>query len=286
MLELFVFVSGYVFAITLNKDGVTFKNVLILKFKRLIVPSIIFSILYFIVLGDKNSSILKTIYEIVNGYGHFWFLPMLFWTMLFCYALDKIKLAESAKMLIVLSLPALSILPIPLRVGEAFYYIAFFYAGISVYRSRAKLLKFINNKMLVGLAILFCCVFWVRTFVELLHPSFEPNSMIVKGLYAEINLYVRFAIAAIGVMFVYALTNKFVARNHFKAPSWLNEINGECFGIYVFQQFILQILYYKTSLSMDVGPYWLPWIGLATALVGSYILSKFVRLFKFGRAIL
>ena len=48
MLELFVFISGYVFALGLEKKNPTLKNTIFSKFKRLIFPSLIFSIIYYI----------------------------------------------------------------------------------------------------------------------------------------------------------------------------------------------------------------------------------------------
>ena len=103
---------------------------------------------------------------------------------------------------------------------------------------------------------------------------------------AELEQYIRFIVAAVGVTSVYALTNRFIVGRNFEAPAWLAEINSACFGIYVFQQFIFQILYYKTTLSSLVGPYWLPWIGFFVALLGSYMLTKIIRSSKLGRAIL
>lgn len=286
MLELFVFVSGYVFAITLNKEGVTFKGVIISKFKRLIVPSLIFSTLYFVLLGNKSGSVFKVMYDIVNGYGHFWFLPMLFWATLFCYALDRVKLPQWIKVAIVVCLLALSILPIPLRIGTACYYTAFFYAGIVAYRNRAKLLKFINGKRAIELTMLFCCLFLAKSYIEQLPPPYTSNPLIIRGVVAELEQYIRFIVAAVGVTSVYALTNRFIVGRNFEAPAWLVEINSACFGIYVFQQFILQILYYKTTLPSLVGPYWLPWIGFFVALLGSYMLTKIIRSSKLGRTVL
>ena len=55
MLELFVFISGYVFALGLEKKNPTLKNVLVGKFKRLIIPSIIFSLVYYVMFYDIHN---------------------------------------------------------------------------------------------------------------------------------------------------------------------------------------------------------------------------------------
>ena len=47
-LELFVFISGYVFALSLTRKMPTFKSIFVSKFKRLILPCILFSTIYYI----------------------------------------------------------------------------------------------------------------------------------------------------------------------------------------------------------------------------------------------
>lgn len=288
MLELFVFISGYVFAITLNKEGVNFKSILLSKLKRLIVPSLIFSTLYFALLGDREGSMPKIVYDIVNGYGHFWFLPMLFWSTLFCYVLDRVQLSKWIKVAIVLCLPALSILPIPLRIGVSFYYIPFFYAGIMVYRHRQRVIDCITDKQIWLSGLAFGLMFLLKCNTDELVSIFTQNSdsLIVRGGVIEVKLYVRFLTAIAGSIFIYIITNYFVEGRGISIPVWLQDFNQYCFGVYVFQQFILQIIYYKTTLPGCVGPYWLPWIGFIVALVGSYMLTKIIRTSKLGRAIL
>lgn len=80
--------------------------------------------------------------------------------------------------------------------------------------------------------------------------------------------------------------NYFTHTKKCRIPKWIIELNTTCFGIYLFQQFILQILYYKTSLPTIVGPYWLPWIGLAITLVTSYILTKLSLKTNIGRQLM
>lgn len=64
----------------------------------------------------------------------------------------------------------------------------------------------------------------------------------------------------------------------YKLSEIIITISSYCFGVYIFQQFILQFLYYKTSLPVDVGPYWLPWIGcLLTIFVSIFICAFFMR---------
>ena len=47
-----------------------------------------------------------------------------------------------------------------------------------------------------------------------------------------------------------------------------------CFGVYVFQEFIIKYLYYYTELPVKVGYLALPWIAFIITLVLSLLLSK------------
>lgn len=98
MLPAFVFISGYVYGFQVRTKGVqilTFKKTVYGKFKRLIIPSIVFSLLYLLVLGDITQPITTTLYGLINGVGHMWFLPMLFWCFVCVFIIEKLKLKTS-----------------------------------------------------------------------------------------------------------------------------------------------------------------------------------------------
>ena len=81
MLEMFVFISGYVFGFQVRAKGeekLKAKNLLWGKFKRLMIPCMVFSLLYILLFGNITQPVHKTLYSLVNGVGHMWFLPMLF----------------------------------------------------------------------------------------------------------------------------------------------------------------------------------------------------------------
>lgn len=98
----------------------------------MIVPSIVFSILYIICLGASSDSILKVTYDALNGVGHMWFLPMLFWCFVLTYLIELTGL-EFKYVLPILCLATLgSVMPLPLRLNSALYYLLFFYAGFYI----------------------------------------------------------------------------------------------------------------------------------------------------------
>ena len=154
MLELFVFVSGYVLGLTLERKNPSFKELLVSKLKRLIVPSLIFSTIYYLCFYDlDNFTIVGFLWDILNGCGHMWFLPMLFWTTLIAFGWDKLKLPQWLKLVGVYFLPVLSLLPIPLGLSSAMYYIPFFYTGLVIYRRREDIAAFSHNHLMINMLL-------------------------------------------------------------------------------------------------------------------------------------
>jgi fucose 4-O-acetylase-like acetyltransferase len=86
MLETFVFISGYLLAYQAinGKLQEVFWHFTKKKASRLVLPCLIFSIIYFLMFRDYSLSVVYK--DIYNGsVGHLWFLPMLFWCYLMGY---------------------------------------------------------------------------------------------------------------------------------------------------------------------------------------------------------
>lgn len=131
-------------------------------------------------------------------------------------------------------------------------------------------------------------VFVVGTLIDrdVLPAYTASDSLVIKGIALLVSKYIRVVYALAGVFFIYVLVNTRLNIKNITLPNWIKELNTTCFGIYLFQQFVLQILYYKTSLPTIVGPYWLPWIGLILTLIISYILTKLTLKTKIGRELI
>ena len=291
MLELFVFVSGYVLGLTLERKNPSFKELFISKVKRLIIPSLIFSAVYYIIFYNiDNFTIVGFLWDILNGCGHMWFLPMLFWATLIAFGWEKLKLPQWLKLVGVYCFPVLSLLPIPLGVSSAMYYIPFFYTGLVIYRRREDIAAILRNSLMTNVLMggVFIAFFITATIVgrDVLSVYTESSSLIVKGVALVCKNYLRLLCAVSGVAFVYSLVNYLIEEKGVTISQWVVKLNGLCFGIYLFQQFILLILYYKTQLPSLVGPYWLPWVGLVITLILSYVLTKLCLKTRLGRQLM
>lgn len=220
------------------------------------------------------------LFSIVNGCGHMWFLPMLFWCFIGCWVLEHIKLKEEWKLLflIILNLFAIPI-NLPFQLMASMRFMLYFYGGYQFYKYKDSIRSLITKERLVLLWMTFFIVFFC------LRP-FELSTDKAQNIFDKINILVvgrtcRLLFAWLGIVSFYCSAVFFVQRLNVIASM---QIIASCsMGIYLFQQFILKYLYYHTGFSVIVGPYWLPWCGFLIAMAVSFVFSVLMRKTKWGR---
>lgn len=281
-LEAFVFISGYLFAfqsITLDRRtsfGVLVAN----KLKRLMLPSIVFSAAYFAIFYQYKG-LGNLVYSIINGCGHMWFLPMLFWCFIGGWLLEQVKVKDVWKMAFLVCLNLFAIISLPLQLRSAASYMVYFYAGYVVYKHKDAIKAALSSKRLIGGWILFAVVFvLLRPMRDVLictenAPRLYKLAMIVGDNACHL------VYAGLGTLVFYCTAVYYIQRRQLKP--FTVKLAACCFGIYLFQQFVLQLLYYKTSFPVLVGPYWLPWCGFVIAAAVSYLLSVLLLKTKTGK---
>lgn len=284
MLEMFVFLSGYVFAYQVCelKKKYSFYQLIKVKFKRLIIPCIVFSIIYSVLFPPQDISILEYVYGIINGYGHMWFLPMLFWCFVATYFLLKLRLKEEIKLLglLCLSIFPSSLIPLPLRMTSTMYYLFYFYLAFYIWNYREALVKkWVTKKVIISGCILFLIVFILLTLFLRNNTSQNILHTIIISLISKSG---RIVYATLGLMLLY-ISAMYVLKLKWNIPNWFVKSNVLCMGVYLFQQFILMLLYYKLPMPKLLGTYWLPWIGFLVALFLSILLTSLLRKSQIGR---
>lgn len=276
-MELFVLISGYVFGyqmIVLKKDY-SLKSLAKNKFSRLICPALIFGVIYALIFYWQRTP-LDAIYSVLKGAGHLWFLPMLFWCFMLGFLLYKANISERAKFWMLFAGIFLSTVAMPLRLDRALYYIFFFYLGITLVKNHdlcRKLYK--NNTFLVSAALIYLVFFISYEFATPLLKSSE-SSKFLQLLIFPLKKYWMFFYALPGALFFFLLTCRLMEGRN-ALPKFILYASSISFGVYLFHQMIIEVLYYKTSLPAIVGPYLLPWVGFAITLAGSVILVLLVR---------
>lgn len=291
MLEAFTFVSGYIFGYQVAKKGdaaLKFKNISLKKFKRLFVPSIVFSIIYMLIFFPQRfNSPIESALQIMNGVGHMWYLPMLFWCFIGVYVLERIKCPPAFALVGLAMIGCFSFIPIPLRIGVSLYYMFFFFGGYVIQRYHIDLLA---RKYVLMMAVAFSV--YTMTFalnntiiMEYFHtpPHFTDNMLVNKMLSLKLKNMVKLLYASSGVLFVFLLASHLIHKKKLNLSTRTINISTYCFGIYLFQQFILQLLYYHTNLVQILSIHTLPWIAFIFTLFLSFLFTAICLKTKIGR---
>lgn len=270
-LQAFVFISGYLFE---HKSKFALQNksrFLISKFKRIYITSIIFSFFYVIIIeGTSQKDLMHILYSSINGAGHLWFLPMLFWcnliTILFYNKISEFSLMKFI-LLGAIGLVAPLIDPV-LRISTAFNYIIYFVLGIWVYKNKY------NIKDRPSLVYIFVGWCFIALFC-ILKVFLISNDVQYGFVYMSVN---ELSLGIIGSLTLYLTINylihKYRVKNIFRTDVW--------YGIYIYHQFVLMLIYYKTSLPIYCNIY-IPYLGVLFSLFISYFLVVITLKNRFGR---
>lgn len=284
MLEMFVFISGYVFGYQVRIKGeskLDTKKLLWGKFKRLIIPSMVFSLLYILLLKDITQPLYRTIYDVINGVAHMWFLPMLFWCFVGVWIIEKLHLRSRLVLPILFLSSLFSFVPIPLQLGHTMYYMLFFYIG---YIFQRKDICFDKYYSLCNAIVLFAAFIILFPLLTLLKEYMNNlgEGLVIKVISRAFSNLAMLSYSSIGVMMAFVIVG--IAEKHpHTLPMWLITVGNLCMGVYLIQQFILMGLYKHTSFPEIFGPFYLPWVGFFIALVGSFLLSYLLNKTKIGR---
>lgn len=289
MLEAFVFLSGYVYGYQVREkynDTVSFKVTVLNKFKRLIVPSIVFSIIYILLFGNgQNISWGGQIYSIINGAGHMWFLPMLFWCFVLLYIIERLKCSKNFIFVLSILAALLCIIPLPLRLSSTAYYFIFFYVGYYIQKNDICVGSIMNWKSISLFVSLFLIVFLCsNVFVNSDRLiSFSQESSLHKLCFVLIKNAAKLAYSGLGLICAFAIINSLLKKGALKVNQQMIRLSGFCFGVYIFQQFILKFIIYNESIVSAFGSYWLPWFSFVVALSESLLLSWLFVKSKVGK---
>lgn len=195
---------------------------------------------------------------------------MLFWCFVYTYLLEIIRISPTNKLILSVFLMTFTILPDYFRCTRAFIYLPFFYGGYYVRQNITMIKKTLSLKLILLLWLGFVLSFILLYFVR---DNYLPNiKTISSSIFVFLDHICRSIYAGIGTM-AFFMTALFTS-NRFKVSAWILEIGKYCFGVYIWQQFILKFVYYNTSILAQISPYIIPWVGATFALALSVLLTK------------
>lgn len=288
-MPIFIFISGYLFSYLYtqkHKYRVFFgKNGFLLnKFKRLILPYGIFSLIFSMSVGTLPMR------SILSGeYSHLWFLTMLFWCFILVYILYRAHVHES----ILLSFILLTVFFIsmflpyhPIRF-LGFHYLPrwffWFWLGCTIFHSRHKLFfifRKIKANFLFPVLYLLCMYLQIKTVGD-----YDRD---VIRYYAEIGFL-------FAVLWIWFTVNTCIER---LGTSWtqhriIRELSSCSFGIYIFHNWLEPFMISTTAksffpLEMLARDHVIlfPFLFALLALILSYMFTKLLIATKIGKKIL
>ncbi len=284
-LHTMVFISGLLFGYNSIRKPVT-GNILPAiwkKAKRILLPCFFFGIFYCLLFHDLSEPWYSLVYRVVKGTGHLWFLPMLFWCYVAAYILTtKFPNISPKKLFAVACLLAIfnPMADVPLQMERLNLFFVYFLLGCSIKQGRLKLPE-ANRRNLLLAAIMFCVLFLVLMY---LRDSWgDLDVKILRILRGFLFNALRLGTALSVIYVIYSIANKPMVTAWLKDKTGLITLSGYCYGVYIYHQFILMALFYKTSLPMAINAWALPWVAFAITLATSLILCHFTLKTKFGR---
>jgi len=286
-IETIALIAGYVFAyqsIDLGRKY-PFRPFIWKKFKRLIIPMVVFGLAYYFCFLFRKETFTAGAFLIAlfSGCGHLWFLPMLFWCFLGIWIIDHLKLSSWITLLF---LAAFTMMPLPslhFGLGRLPHFLFFVYAGYFLWTKREYILNhWLDAKLIAALWILYVLLVVIKhNFIPEMSSSM---SMIQKGMIYMMNGGVVLLTSCCGILALYLTVCKKTTQDNYRPDQWVIDASNNCYGVYVYHQFILVFLYFCTPL-YDIcnTKYLLPWIGFVLSMSISLLLTRLTLKTKFGR---
>lgn len=287
MLELFTFISGFVYYYVASNREQTYGQLIISKFKRLMIPSIIFSVFYYIFLMNHQNVSWQLLYDILCGVGHLWYLPMLFLCFLIAYFI-KDTISPFWILFLTIIVSSFSRCPNVFRVSQVAYYFFYFYLGLCCCRYRTKIHRFLfSDKIFSNILMPFLFVF---SLIILLPVNYQLKSWQFKkwidGYFlAALIRFINIIYSVIGIAFWYCVAVRLSVQFPV-VPLVVKQFNVLSMGVYIFHQFILMFLYYHTKLPMICGSWILPWGAIIITFPLSILLSYIFKSSKLGKSLI
>ncbi len=268
MLEAFVMIAGYIFAFGLRKKQ-DHRTIIIKKIKRLYVPAIKWGLVIILIFNYNHGRLCNTIIMLLNGIGHLWFLPMLFWCFVFeLYLGQKIsnKYLLIFAYLCTLPYPAIPVIKISL------YYCFFFHLGVLFFNNRQKVQKWLTANRFILVLMVYAILFVVSTMVIARWLQVDDTTPIVKKtVVIHIRTMLRLCYSILAVIIYYYIGYHLQVKR--SACNIIHSIAIYSFGIYIFQEILLRLIYYRSDVLLRFPDYMVPWLGFLLVFVCSYCLS-------------
>jgi len=235
MIPSLTLIAGYTFTFIQEKRKQPFDLMIKSKIKRLIIPTIIFGIIYTFLFQEFEIKLRSIVVIIISGVGHLWYLPALFWMFIMGYYLEKYYHKMNNSFVLFISfIISLLIYGAPKTFGLAFSIslLPYFFIGILFWKNK----ELINKRLVNTKSILILSATYITIYILYITILFTNlNNILPQWFIHTMNVILRTS-GSIAFFIIIAAAIKNNINKHF------NILVKYCFGIYIFHLFILKIL--------------------------------------------
>ena len=126
----------------------------------------------------------------------------------------------------------------------------------------------------------------LRILTLMLSGGYLISSQVInKGIRIIVLVISRALCASFGIASIMSLSRLILLDSDTSKWGGVMKLSNCCFGVYIFQQFILKLLN-QSILPLCTGAYLYPWIAFIVTLFISLILTILIRTTKLGRQLL
>ena len=268
MLEMFVMLSGFLYANTLNKKiTISFCKK---KLLRLYIPCLLWGCIYSILFLKDFC-----VKDIISGIGHLWFLPMLIWLFFIEYIVNKSYLLGLNEYHIFTILLLIAILPfpsLPLRLNNSLFYLLFFHCGVVISRNYNHTMYKIRTMTFWHLSFfMICCAIAIIAITGL--DSAAPDQPLIQKMLLISRSHLIHGLGAIVALPLYWRLAIVISSKWTNQHQIILSLAQCSFGIYILQEFGLRILYYNTPFCAYFGDF-SPILSVPIVFVASWLMTK------------
>lgn len=207
---------------------------------------------------------------------------MIFWCFVLIYFIETYT-STSVKVWLLIAI-VFSLLPLqgflPLRVGYATNFFIYFYTGYLLMKHN------MTKNMKINV---FHCVLGVVTYllVGILLTEWlmelKSSSLILHGLKILLMRASHLIGAMAMIVAFYGIANFFCVSLYIARHPRFIKLSGYCYGVYIYQQFILLLLYFHTDIPILLGPVVLPWVACVVTICLSLFMCHLTLKTRLGR---
>lgn len=255
-LEGMTFISGLLLGFSLYRRNNTFNlgKSIFKKAKRILLPCFFFGIIYYLCFYDISANLTSIVYKILNGCGHLWFLPMIFWCFVITYILAYYTPYKIIFFYIVLAASCIFVILNPLQflpfgLGNVGNYYIYFLIGFGLKQNIISFPKYTLRCQFIAILV-FCAAF----IAYMLLREWDSQDTLIMNIIRSVSFNICTLLTSLSAIYTfYNVSNRKKVINWLKSKPMLITLSGYCYGVYIYQQFILQYLYYKTNIPMTVN---------------------------------